>query len=61
MITTTQIHNPIPLFHCSGGPLSISQEVASAFGLAAGREACIRRVDRHHVALDLVEFRFKVR
>ena len=45
---------------CVGGPISISQEVATAFNLVSGRETCIRRVDKDLVALDLVEFRFKV-
>ena len=45
---------------CTGGPLSISQEVAQAFNLSGLREVCIRRVDKDKVALDLVEFRFKV-
>ena len=49
------------LLHDIGGPLSISQEVAQAFNLNGLREVCIRRVDKQVVALDLVEFRFKVR
>ena len=49
------------LLHYIGGPLSISQEVAQAFNLNGLREVCIRRVDKQVVALDLVEFRFKVR
>ncbi len=43
-----------------GGPISISQEVSGPFNLISGRETCIRRVDKELVALDLVEFRFKV-
>ena len=45
----------------SGGPLSISKELAQMFKLEGVREVSVRRVDREEVGLDLVELRFKVR
>ena len=49
------------LVNYKGGLLSISQEIAQAFNVNGLREVCIRWVDKQPVALDLVEFRFKVR
>ena len=60
MSVVTGIRVTHKLFHTLGGPLSISQEVAAAFNLTGIRDVCIRRVDKHLVALDLVEFRFQV-
>ncbi len=44
-----------------GGPVSISRDIAGAFGLEGVREVCVRRVEREEVGLDLVELRIKAR
>ena len=47
-------------FECSGGPLSISKELAQTFNLEGVKEVSVKKVEREEVGLDLVELRFKV-
>ena len=44
----------------TGGPLSISKELAQHFNLEGVKEVNVRKVDKEEVGIDLLELKFKV-
>ena len=44
----------------TGGPLSLSKEIAQLYSLEGVKEVSVRKVNKEEVGIDLLELKFKV-